>query len=70
MARISIKFIVLWYYTYIQLRNCRAYQALENSENHKIYLAVLLKQLYFYIRWSNAFPADTMLVISLLFPEA
>ena len=65
-----IKFLVLWFCIYIQLRNCCAYQALENSENHKIYLAVLLKQLYFYIRWSNAFPADTMLVISLLFPEA
>ena len=65
-----IKFLVLWFCIYMQLRNCCAYQALENSENHKIYLAVLLKQLYFYIRWSNAFPADTMLVISLLFPEA
>ena len=65
-----IKFLVLWFCIYIQLRNCCAYQALENSENHKIYLAVLLKQLYFYIRWSKAFPADTMLVISLLFPEA
>ena len=70
LSEIVIKLLVLQYHNYIQLRNCRAYQALENSENHKIYLAVLLKQLYFYIRWSNAFPADTMLVISLLFPEA